>query len=86
MGTTLNYVLIEFSQLSMDVCKIPHDLGQAEYDEEFSLSISGCNQDDLIYISMPPCYETKDIFEIEITRETAKQIIEALKTVSNFNY
>ncbi len=75
------YCQIEFAGLNIDAYNIPDDFGKDEYDEEFSLSISGCNLDNLISITMPPCYENNNIFEIQITSDVAKQIITAMTVI-----
>ncbi len=79
--TGKQYCHIEFEQITIDCYNIPEDFGKDEFDEEFTLSITGTNLDNYISILMPPCYETDSTFEIQITSDVAKQMITAMETI-----
>ncbi len=75
------YCQIETCQLSINAYSVVDEIGKDEYDEEYSLAVSGCNVDNIISIKMEPCFESEPHFEVEITAETAKIIIRTMQNI-----
>lgn len=76
-----DYHHIEVSQLSINAYSVADEIGKDEYDEEYTLAISGCNIDNLISIKMEPCFESDPHFEVEITADIARIIIRTMQRI-----